>query len=125
MRPLHCQTLILATIIFFHLIYSLSGDAASDLATYNRIGKFLARGKAARTMNTEELKWLPNSNKIALGYRPTNGDPRCFDGECVMNGFMQPIFELDYTKVQQGSCTGKLIPAFVTVRIPVESFILN
>ena len=92
--------LLTTTIILFFVIGSVTGDEAADRAIYDDVGKFLARRRATgRTMDNEQLKWLPNSNKIALGYDPTDGDPRCYDGECVMDGFKQSIFELNYKKI--------------------------
>lgn len=60
--------------------------------------------------------WLPNSNKISLGYHPSRGNPICYSGDCVMKGFGAAIFELQYTKSPTGSCLGNvLVPEHVEV----------
>ena len=66
--------------------------------------------------NKAEINWLPNSNKIALGYDPTRGNPKCYSGDCVMDGFGAPVFQLQYKKQSIGACFIKLIPEHVEVR---------
>ncbi|CAF4113940.1 unnamed protein product [Adineta steineri] len=60
-----------------------------------------------------DIDWLPNSNKLALGYNPSRGNPICYSGDCIMNGFGAPIFQLKYNKRPVGSCTTKLLPEHV------------
>lgn len=60
--------------------------------------------------------WVLNSNKIALGYDPSKGDPVCFTGDCRMAGFGKQIFKLNYTKKPVGSCLSQLIPEHVEVK---------
>lgn len=66
--------------------------------------------------NETEIYWLPNSNKLALGYNPAHGNPICYSGDCVMDGFGASVFELQYTKQPLGACFTKLIPEHVEVR---------
>ncbi|CAF2752456.1 unnamed protein product [Rotaria sp. Silwood2] len=59
--------------------------------------------------------YLPNSNKIALGFNPLYGSPVCYTGACQMEGFGHPVFKLQYESSASGSCTNKLIPNFVAL----------
>ncbi|CAF1031723.1 unnamed protein product [Adineta steineri] len=61
------------------------------------------------------IDWLINSNKIALGYNPSRGNPICYSGDCVMKGFGAPVFKLQYTKRPIGSCLEKLLPEHIEV----------
>ncbi|UJR12390.1 hypothetical protein I4U23_016567 [Adineta vaga] len=65
--------------------------------------------------NQLNIDWLINSNKIALGYNPSYGNPICYSGDCVMKGFGAPIFKLKYTKRSIGSCLEKLLPEHIEI----------
>jgi hypothetical protein len=67
--------------------------------------------KQQRTRRSDDnTAWLPNSNKIGLGYNPIFGSPICFTGDCQSDGFRRPIFALTFSAPEQGSCTDQLIP---------------
>lgn len=62
------------------------------------------------TKDSEVTLWLPNSNKIALGYNPIYGSPVCYSSKCQMDAFTNPIFKLNYRASVPGACTSKLVP---------------
>ncbi|CAF4126325.1 unnamed protein product [Rotaria magnacalcarata] len=66
-----------------------------------------------KALSDEET--LSNSNKIGRGYNLLTGNPVCYTGTCQMEGFARPIFELNYNKKAQGTCTKALIPDNVDI----------
>ncbi|CAF1403367.1 unnamed protein product [Adineta ricciae] len=63
----------------------------------------------------DPLNWVPNSNKIGIGYNPLYGSPVCYTGSCQADGFKQPLFNLKYRQQAVGSCTSQLIPENVAL----------
>ncbi|CAF0899456.1 unnamed protein product, partial [Didymodactylos carnosus] len=60
--------------------------------------------------NNITTSWLPNSNKIGIGYNPLYGSPVCYTGICHSEGFRRSIFDLTFKQPTEGTCTNKLIP---------------
>lgn len=103
------------TFVFFILMLS-----TLDAQSPNVINTAIARARRyflrlGRQSVIDENQWLPNSAKIGTGYDLTSGSPVCYTGECQMEGFRLPVFQLDMTKQAKGSCTSKYIPQNVNL----------
>lgn len=58
---------ILSTSHAFKIMSDVDYVAMEHWAAYDRVGRYLGRQKV---MITDSMGWLPNSNKIGLGYNP-------------------------------------------------------
>ncbi|CAF4857564.1 unnamed protein product [Rotaria socialis] len=82
-------------------------------ALYSRVQRYMPVQPRPKALSDEET--LSNSNKIGRGYNLLTGNPVCYTGTCQMEGFARPIFELNYNKKAQGTCTKALIPDNVDI----------
>ena len=108
---MHCLILI----IFVMVIHGNS-STSERRQTIERVRQYLKEMDVMPQLNVQsiaETNELQNSNKIGLGYNLVTGSPVCYTGSCQMEGFMHPIFKLNYTSAISGSCTSKLIPDHV------------
>ena len=109
-------------LIQYILLSCISATAVSEkeryAEIYKRVGDYLKKYDglhAETTLQRSGLSTLENANKIGLGYDPLHGSPVCYTGACQMDGFRQPVFELNFIQAPQGSCTTKLIPEHVAL----------
>ena len=122
-----CRELLSRMILLMFLFISLTYSEANPLLTSQDPSPSFPSTTFASTLpqssTTTEREdnafskgnWVVNSNLLALGFNPIQGDPVCYTGNCRMNGFGGEVFKLNYNKVPIGSCTTKLIPEHVTV----------
>ena len=102
--------LLIKAISLFFLLSTISSRTPAETfdELYSRIQRYMSVQPRARVLSDEET--LPNSNKIGRGYNLLTGNPVCYTGTCQMEGFTRPVFELNYNRKAQGTCTKALIP---------------
>jgi hypothetical protein len=102
----------------FLLLVITSTQSQSDAevqAIIAQVRGYLTRSSSRSAVPTVSNEQLQNSNKIGLGYNPILGSPVCYNGDCQMEGFTRPVFNLSFTKRPEGACTNKLIPENVDI----------
>ncbi|CAF2098177.1 unnamed protein product [Rotaria magnacalcarata] len=102
-------------VIFFLILLVAcgTGSALINHRLLDRVNAYIDNHRLSpNARSSSEGIYLQNSNKIGLGYNPLYGSPVCYTGECQMQGFAQPIFQLNYHQIPKGSCTTRLIPEY-------------
>ena len=95
-------------------LYKLDAQSRDEVnAAMTRVRRYLVSSTGRSSV--DETSWVRNSAKIGAGYDPMTGSPVCYTGQCQMEGFRQPLFKLDMSKLADGSCTNKLIPKNVNL----------
>ena len=105
--------LLIKVVSLFFLLSTISSRTTAETFNelYSRVHRYMS--VQARTKARSDGETLPNSNKIGRGYNLLTGNPVCYTGTCQMEGFARPIFELNYNRKAQGTCTKTLIPESV------------